>query len=86
MERMFRNNHRINAFLLDTLSPDELRLSDGQGGESIFHLTAHLAYTRSWSVKSISPTSIMPLNGAWSLSRASLSTHTFLTCTPDASR
>ena len=55
MERMFRNNSRINAFLLDILSTDELQLSDGNGGQSIFNLMAHLAHTRSWSVKSISP-------------------------------
>ena len=56
MERMFRNNSRINAFLLDILSADELQLSDGQGGDTIFGLMAHLAHTRSWSVKIISPT------------------------------
>lgn len=55
MERMFRHNNRINAFLLDILSTDELQLSDGNGGQSIFNLMAHLAHTRSWSVKSISP-------------------------------
>ena len=54
MERMFRHNTRINAFLLDTLSADEIHLSDGQGGDSIFNLMAHLAHTRSWSAKSIS--------------------------------
>lgn len=55
MERMFRHNSRINAFLLGVLSANELRLSDESGGQSIFDLMAHLAHTRSWSVKSISP-------------------------------
>lgn len=54
MERMFRHNGTINRLFLEKLSPDELQLTDGQGGHSIFWLLAHLAHTRSWSAKSIS--------------------------------
>lgn len=51
MERMFRHNNLINQTFLTILTEEELQLTDGRGGHSIFWLLAH---TRSWSVKSIS--------------------------------
>lgn len=42
----FRRNARVNDFLLDELTDEELSFSDGQGGNTVLQLLSHMASAR----------------------------------------
>ena len=51
----FRRNGRVNAFLLETLTGDDLDLSDGRGGWTVGQHLGHLANFRQDWLSNISP-------------------------------
>lgn len=51
----FRRNGRVNAAMLDAITPADLDLSDGQGGMSVGQHLEHLAGMRKYWLGRVSP-------------------------------
>lgn len=51
----FKRNARVNEFLLDHLTDEDLTLSDGQGGMTVAQMLSHMGVSRGGWLQEMSP-------------------------------
>lgn len=57
----FRRNARVNAFVLDALTDDDLKRSDGQGGMTVAQMLSHMGASRGGWLQEMSPAHAVPV-------------------------